>query len=218
MIENKKYFEKHKYRNPADYLVKAFVAPKIRFMEEHGCFRRNNIKILDVGSGNGTFSHYFYKYTNQVICVDYSEQLLRANYSRSRTRATAYQLPFKDGQFDLVFEANLLHHVDDPYRAIEEIKRCSREYIVLIEPNRYNPLMFIFALLVKAERGVFVSCINKWRNMLTSPGIEIVAGMATGMITQDNTPAFMVPILKLFDFKFFLGEYVILIGKKRSNH
>ena len=125
MIENKEYFEKHQYRNPADYLVKAFVAPKIKFMEEQDCFKRNNAKVLDVGSGNGTFSHHFNKYTNQVICVDYSEQLLRANSSRSKARATAYQLPFKDGQFDLVFEANLLHHVDDPYRAIEEIKRCS---------------------------------------------------------------------------------------------
>ena len=37
--------------------------------------------------------------------------------------------------------------------------------------------------------------------------------MVTGMITQENTPAFMVPILKLFDFKFFLGEYIVLVGK-----
>lgn len=217
MIENKEYFEKHQYRNPADYLVKSFVMPKIKFMEEHGCFKRSNAKVLDVGSGNGTFSHYFNKYVNQVACVDYSEQLLRANFSRSKARATAYQLPFKDGQFDLVFEANLLHHVNDPYRVIEEITRCSREYIVLVEPNRYNPLMFIFALLVKAERGVLVSCINKWKNAIASLDIEIVAGMTTGMITQENTPEFMVPILKLFDFKFFLGEYIILIGKKRSS-
>ena len=66
-----------------------------------------------------------------------------------------------------------------------------REYIVLIEPNRYNPLMFIFALLVKAERGVLFSGINKWRNTLKSLDVEIVAGMVTGMITQENTPAFM---------------------------
>jgi SAM-dependent methyltransferase len=214
MIENKEYFEKHKYRNPVDYLVRAFVAPKIKFMEKQGCFKRDNIKILDVGSGNGTFSHYFNKYTNQVICVDYSEQLLRANSARSRARATAYQLPFRDNQFDVVFEANLLHHVDNPYQVIKEIKRCSREYIVLIEPNRYNPLMFIFSLLVKAERGVLLSCMKRWRNTITALGIEIVSGMTTGMITQENTPAFMVPILKLFDCKFFLGEYIILVGRK----
>ena len=76
-------------------------------MEEQDCFKINNAKILDVGSGNGTFSHYFNKYTDQVICVDYSEQLLRANSSKSKARVTAYQLPFRDGQFDLVFEANL---------------------------------------------------------------------------------------------------------------
>ena len=37
----------------------------------------------------------------------------------------------------------------------KKLNGALREYIVLIEPNRYNPLMFIFALLVKAERGVF---------------------------------------------------------------
>ncbi len=65
MIENKEYFEKHKYRNPADYLVKAFIAPKIKFIEEQGCFKRNNIKIPDVGSGNVAFSHYLNKYAGQ---------------------------------------------------------------------------------------------------------------------------------------------------------
>lgn len=217
MIENKEYFEKHKYRNPSDYLVKAFVQPKIKFMEEQGCFKRNKIKILDVGSGNGTFSNYFNKYTDQVICVDYSEQLLRENSARARARANAYQLPFRDNQFDMVFEANLLHHVDDPYRVIEEIRRCSREYIVLVEPNRYNPLMFIFSLMVKVERGVRISSMGKWKRALMGMDIEFIAGMTTGMITQERTPEFLIPILRLFDFNFFLGEYIILIGRKRGS-
>ena len=214
MIENKEYFEKHKYRNPAGYLVKAFAAPKIEFIKKQGCFKGDNIKILDVGSGNGTFSHYFREFTDHLVCVDYSEQLLTANSVTSKARANAYQLPFRDNQFDVVFEANLLHHVDNPCRVIKEIRRCSREYVVLIEPNRYNPFMFIFSLLVKAERGVRISSMGKWMRTLTGMDIENIAGMTTGMITQERTPAFLVPVLKLFDFNFFLGEYIILIGKK----
>jgi hypothetical protein len=33
------------------------------------------------------------------------------------------------------------------------MSRVSRKYVVLLEPNRYNPLMFAFSLVVAAERG-----------------------------------------------------------------
>src|SRR3989338_1126199 len=123
MFEDKGYFERHKYRNPDDYVVKAFVTPKIKFMQNNGCFRGKGINILDVGSGNGTFSWYFREYAEEIVCLDYSEQLLRLNAARMKARADIYQLPFRDGQFDLVFEANVLHHLDNPYSALKEMHR-----------------------------------------------------------------------------------------------
>ncbi len=214
MFENREYFKKHKYRQPDDYVVRSFVTPKIKFMGDKGCFRNKDIGILDVGSGNGTFSWYFNKYTDKVISLDYSEQLLESNSARLKVLADGYNLPFKDNQFDIVFEANLLHHLDRPHCAIEEMKRCSKEYVVLIEPNRYNPLMFLFSLAITAERGVLASSGKKWRGVIRHLGMEIIAQKITGMISQQNTPAFMVPFLRLFDFDFCLGEYVVLICRK----
>ncbi len=217
MFENKEYFRKHKYRDPDDYVVKSYVMPKIKFMEDKECFKKKDIKILDVGSGNGTFSQHFKKYANQVVSLDDSEQLLRSNTGRLKTVATAYQLPFKDGQFDIVFEANLLHHLDKPYYAIKEMSRCSSEYLVFIEPNRYNPLMFLFSLVVIPERGVLASFRKRWEGIVKDLGMEVTAGIITGMISQQNTPAFMVPFLKLFDFNFCFGEYIVLICRKRNS-
>ncbi len=115
MLENKKYFSKHKYRQPDDYVVKSFVMPKIKFMADSGCFGKKDIGILDVGSGNGTFSWYFSKYGDKIISLDYSEQLLGANPCKLKVLADGYSLPFKDNQFDIVWRAQ--------YKLIKSWKR-----------------------------------------------------------------------------------------------
>ncbi len=217
MIENKAYFEKHKYRNPSDPAVKAFVLPKLRFIETCGCFKEKGLKVLDVGSGNGTFGWYLSKYTDYPVCIDYSSQLLNDNPCRHKIRADTYKLPFSDRRFDIVFAGNLLHHLDDPQRAIMEMSRCSKKYIVLIEPNRYNPLMFLFSLMVSSERGGLASCRKRWVDALRKAGFEIKGCIITGMISQQNTPRALIPFLRLFDFNFCFGEYVVMVGEKRDD-
>jgi len=214
MVEDKRYFETHKYRDPDDYVVRAFVEPKLRFIEKCGCFGQGGASVLDVGAGNGTFGMYLGARAGTLVCADYSMQLLSDNPAMLKVRGDAYDMPFFDKKFDVVFEANLLHHLDDPHRALKEMARCSRDYIVLIEPNRYNPLMFLFSLIVRSERGVQMSYKKRWEAILKDLKFDIVGTMVTGMITQQNTPACMVPLLRHFDFNFFLGEYVILVGKR----
>lgn len=53
----------------------------------------------------------------------------------------------------MVFEANVLHHVADREGVIREMARTSSRYVVLLEPNRNNPLMFAFSLAVGLNRG-----------------------------------------------------------------
>ncbi len=215
MYEDRQYFKKHKYRDPGDYLVRSYALPKIEFMRENGCFYGNNLTILDVGSGNGTFSIYFREYAKQIACMDSSEQLLKDNkWADFKAMADAYRIPFKDSQFDLVFAANLLHHIDSPQSVIQEMKRCANKYLVFIEPNRYNPLMFIFGIFVPAERGTLVSFRKRWQALIRAAGLRIRAVKTTGMISQQNTPKFLVPLLKIFDFDFCLGEYVMFICEK----
>ncbi|MBM3251499.1 MAG: class I SAM-dependent methyltransferase [Candidatus Omnitrophica bacterium] len=213
-FENKDYFSRHKYRKPEDYAVKSYVTPKIDFIAKTICLKNPSIKILDVGSGNGTFSFYFKEYTNNITCVDYSYNLLKNNPVNFKVLASAYDLPIRDGYFDIVFEANLLHHLDHPEEAIEEMLRCSSKYLIFIEPNKYNPLMYLFGLLVPSEKGMLFSDIKKWRTIIKSQNISIISSSITGMVSQQNTPSFMVPLLKFFDFNFLFGEYIILVCKK----
>jgi ubiquinone/menaquinone biosynthesis C-methylase UbiE len=56
--------------------------------------------------------------------------------------ADASSLPFRDNAFDVVFEKDSLHHVNQPKEVLKEMRRVSRNLIVLVEGNRYNPLSF----------------------------------------------------------------------------
>ena len=77
--------------------------------------------------------------------LTWTAYLLSQNPHGLLTCGDAASLPFRDASFDLVFEANLLHHVSDANAVIGEMHRVSRKYVVLLEPNRYNPLMFAFS-------------------------------------------------------------------------
>ena len=48
---------------------------------------------------------------------------------------TAFALPFRDGWFDLTFTSGVLIHIgpDDLGRALDELHRCTRRYLVAIE-------------------------------------------------------------------------------------
>jgi ubiquinone/menaquinone biosynthesis C-methylase UbiE len=101
------------------------------------------------------------------VGLDYSARLLTENPHKRLIRGDATALPFKDGSFDLVFEANLPHHVPRRQTAICETARVSRRHVVLLEPNRYNPLMFGCGLAVREESGLlgFLRRFNRpiWR-------------------------------------------------------
>ena len=114
----------------------------------------------------------------------------------------------------MAFEANLLHHVPDREGVVREMKRVSRRYVVLIEPNRLNPIMFAFSLAVPAERGGLNSSARTLRQLAERTGLNCVSVRTTGMISQNNTPEFLVPFLKRFDKDIAWGEYIVLIAEK----
>ena len=94
------------------------------------------IKILEVGSNIG----------NQLLCLQnmgfknlYGIELqsYAVELSKSRTQginiiqASAFDIPFKDGFFDLVFTSGLLIHIapEDISTVLDEIHRCTKRYI-----------------------------------------------------------------------------------------
>lgn len=169
---------------------------------------------MDVGCGNGIFTLRFANAGARVTGLDYSRNLLGQNTHSHLVCGDATSLPFRDRSFEVVFEANVLHHVQDRDQVIREMARTGRRYVILLEPNRYNPLMFAFSLLVRAERGVLKSCLSRLQTEANRCGLRVTQMVSTGMISQNNTPAAVVPMLKRFDRPIWWGEYLILIAEK----
>lgn len=212
--KSKAYYEEVNYAGSDAPATRRYAAAKIRLIEQYVPLA-GDTSILDVGCGNGVFSARLLEKTGHVVGADLSRHMLHHNPVRLKAQCDARALPFSRNSFDIVFEANLLHHAHagDRERVIREMARVSRSHVVFVEPNVLNPLMFAFGALVWVERGSLVFTPRYVRHLLASCGVQLDAVFATGMITQNRTPAFLLPVLGLFDFKFPLGEYTIAVGR-----
>jgi pseudaminic acid biosynthesis-associated methylase len=100
-----------------------------------GNFDRS-IKILEAGSSLGnqllSLQQMGFKNLYGIEINGYAVQQSKTNTKDINIiQANAFDIPFKDGFFDLVFTSGVLIHIApaDMKRALQEIHRCSREYI-----------------------------------------------------------------------------------------
>lgn len=95
------------------------------------------MSALDVGCGPG-FVMEMLKGQFAVAGVDIDEDMVRACRARDLDvqKASAYQLPYRDGAFDVVYCTFLLLWLRQPSRALEEMARVSRSHVLcLAEPD-----------------------------------------------------------------------------------
>lgn len=80
-----------------------------KFLEKH----RSSERTLDIGSGGSSYYRFFPNRVSIDIDPDRKPDIV----------ADAHNLPFKDGEFDLVLCTEVLEHVKDPKKVISEIGR-----------------------------------------------------------------------------------------------
>jgi len=206
------YWKRVGYRESNHAVARAFALPKLDYITHFINF--SNARVLDVGCGNGVFTSLFSEISSFVVGLDYAEHMLRNNSGRVLLRGKGEGLPLKDRSFDVVFVSNLLHHSANPQRIVEEMCRVSRRYVVLLEPNCLNPLMFLFSVVVREERGGLRSSKVFLERLLRESSCRVLRCSAMGMISQNNTPQFLLPLLRRFDREIFWGEYLVAIAEK----
>lgn len=208
----KTYWEgKKKRRTPEHAAVREFVQSKLRTVKKFVEFDKN-LMVLDIGCGNGFFTYYL----GELACTigaDFSLNMLKKNPCKNLVNADAYCLPFKNKSFDIVFESNLLHHLSEPEKALSEMKRASRKFIILIEPNRNNPLNFLFHIVKKEERGALKFSLKYMKILAKKEGLKILYAKKVGSIVPNKTPTFLVPLLSRFNNEWFFGFYNLLIAQ-----
>ncbi|MGD9100637.1 MAG: methyltransferase domain-containing protein [Anaerolineae bacterium] len=102
-------------------------------------------RVLDVGCGLGMYSEALGRYTPHVFGVEIELERAREAWLHGRARGVAVApgeaLPFVECSFDVVFNHEVLEHVQDDAQVVGEMVRVCRVggRIVTFCPNRWYP-------------------------------------------------------------------------------
>ena len=129
-----------------------FSARKIREIVRHCNTANRNLKVLDLGCGDGLCCHYFRKYYPgaDIYGIDISMKSLIVAGNRSIPRVhfslyDGFHIPFQNDLFNIVLMANVLHHVYHPKQQKALLRECLRVMVkkgklFIFEHNPLNPI------------------------------------------------------------------------------
>lgn len=127
---------KYQSKNPIQkFLIKQFYK-KIFFI-----LKSKKIKsVVDIGCGEGFGMEQLYKnhIGNSYVGLDSSSVALKTakkiHPQFKYVKGSIYNSPFRDKQFDLVMCSEVLEHLTYPDKAILELQRISKKYILISVP------------------------------------------------------------------------------------
>ena len=100
--------------------------------------------MLDIGAGTGILTQFAYKIRNDLkyIALDPARGMIKyAPEYAYKVRAKAESLPFKKHIFSVVLMGDTIHHIDNPHKAVMEIKDCmvpnGRLFIFDLNPDTF---------------------------------------------------------------------------------
>jgi ubiquinone/menaquinone biosynthesis C-methylase UbiE len=160
-MDEKKYFDKHwDYNNQEISLqkfkvAKKFLSPLINEVKEK--VNDKNIKILDVGCGDGVHLKVINDMDIPInFCgIDISDKVisyLNKTYDKKNVVfkvADALKLPFKDESFDAVFSFGVLGYTSNPTKAFKEkirVLKTGGKLGVWLYPQKKGIFGFLFSL------------------------------------------------------------------------
>ncbi len=93
--------------------------------------------IIDIGCGEGFIVNCLNR--PDITGVDISKKALniakQKNPGCNFCTGSVYDLSFKKNSFDLVLATEVLEHLENPEKALQEIKRISKNYCLFSVPN-----------------------------------------------------------------------------------
>ena len=195
-------------------VVRAFAAQRIAYLRGLLAGWRP-AHTLEVGCGDGFGMTNMPALADDIHGCDISWAMLQANpCERNRlARADACALPYQDASFDLVYCWELLHHVGEPQKAVNEMRRVSRKGVLLCEPNCLNLPMAAFGIVAREERGLLRFTPGYTKRLLINAGLRDVRVASVGCFPPNRTPPWMVGFFQKLPYRWpIVGMYNIAIG------
>lgn len=195
------YWDTEAYQRPFDHPIQRFFAnQRAAFLD--GIIPWGQVELaLDVGCGQGVSSFYLRDRFKLLVSVDIAlRQLRHTSPLLNRVCADMLHLPFADGAFDLVQAWEVLHHCRDLDGALREMRRVSRRYVALFEPNRANPGLFLFALLKPEERLLLSFSRRYLQSGVQRANLTVLHSATVGWIPPNRIPTVVFRFLKRLPF------------------
>ncbi len=100
----------------------------------------SKLRILDIGAGYGKEAEYLLRWgAKYLVLTDLSPDFLSIAANRIRAKyvfqANAEHLPVKSKSFDIALFGSILHHVPDPFQALDEACRVADIVAAVNEPS-----------------------------------------------------------------------------------
>ena len=155
-------YDKYGTRNPVARLLQAGFERHLDDLFDSTQAR----SLLDVGCGEGVLTQRWAGRLapRRVVGIDLDDPLIAAEWARHGAPNLTYvaqraeQLPFADGEFDLVTAIEVLEHVPDPAHTLAEMARCAARHVLVSVPR--EPLW----RAVNLARGAY------WPRLGNTPG------------------------------------------------
>lgn len=125
-----------------------FVQNKVEILS----FKNN--KVLEAGCGSGDDGIRLAKLGNNLVLLDgnssalsYAKRIAKLDSTKLVfKKGSLFDLPFKSGQFDLVFNVGVIeeYNFNDAVKIIKEMKRVTKKgkYVIVGIPNPRNPEIY----------------------------------------------------------------------------
>ena len=189
-------------RDPDHPCIRRYARPKIEVIRE-ACAKYaekdfSEFSALDIGAGNGYLSYHLDQFVETAVAADFSRRMITCNPCSPKLQTLGECMPFPSGSFDLVLCGNFLHHVRNPVRALSEMARVSKLYVVAVEPNMSNLLYYLYAFLVPEDRGTLRFTKPFVRSIFskTDPALDLFEVRSEGEIVANPTPAWILPVIE----------------------
>ena len=170
-------------------------------------------RLLEVGCGTGILTFHLDRVCT-VHGIDSSPALLALNPVDNTSVMDVQHLNFDDETFDVVFEHDMLRRTPDMNLALQEMKRVSKKYIVVAEPNILNLANLLSSVLVPSEWKARRFTRVAFEGIVARNGLRILRARTYGVFIPWLTLKVMVPLAREFSFDQPFGLEHLFVAEK----
>jgi 2-polyprenyl-3-methyl-5-hydroxy-6-metoxy-1,4-benzoquinol methylase len=175
------FFNKYESRNPViQLLMRTFFSD---FKSIINPIKDQIESALEIGCGEGYITEFLNQMEIPIIGTDASSRIIDVAKGKFPDRIffvlSVYALDSVKKDYDLIVANEVFEHLDDPDRAIEEIKKISKKYIFISVPHEpYFRYANILRFKYIRSAGNTPGHVNRWskkqfEKFLISHGLKI---------------------------------------------